>query len=891
MKKSFFKNAIFLYTCTFLLLLPVIFFPFLSEGKSFIWSPDGLDQHYPALLYYGKLLRGILSGQNFPMIDFKIGLGFDTITTMNYYVLGDPISLLTVFMTPQNSVFFYGFLILVRLYLAGISFMALMKYFKKDGVAIVLGALIYVFCGYSLYAGLRHPFFINPMIYLPLILIGVEKVFRNHKPYLLIFMVFISTISNFYFFYDLTIITVIYVVFRYVTTYKKNYKNPFTGFLLTGLKTGGYYLLGTALSSFIFIPVIYAFSLNGRTGSSPQIMYGYLYYGGFYYLKILQGMFSGGVYPGYWTVSTFSGIVVVSFAILIANKKYWKLMWIYLMVLLGLFIPAFGYIMNGLAYTANRWCFVLSLLVATTFVFTYDNIWNLGKKESKILLISVGLYGILAFIFPSGLTVKVTFFMLFMIVFFILIFQNKSFKNKIKLKTNSLVKQKTFYNIIIYIFVFLSIGFNGYGLYSGHFFGYAGEFLSKEDVETRSSEGVLTLISDIQDNSFYRVETYGDKAVNEALTVGFHDVSAYYSLMDGEVTSYLTNLEVLNQKTAYRLENLDNRTILDSLASVKYLVTTKKSTAPFGYKLMKSVQSGTEEYYLFQNSYALPLGYTYENYMLKNDFEKLSALEKQKAMMNAVILDQSSDYATKFDNNASSGIKKLDVEIIPDSKVSLENHIIDVKEAGATITLKFSANPDSENYIRFNDLYINKKMKEIINFKVRGIGGATKQVNVRSPYYNSYFGKENYLVNLGYSADGIGKAVITFPETGTFSYSNIEAYSSSMDHYVSCIEALKNGSLKNIKYSGNVIQGDTDLKNKGLMVFSIPYSKGWSAYVDGVKCQVVQANVMYMALPLSPGTHHIILKYETPYLRVGIFVSFMALVILIGIVIYRKRKY
>jgi len=75
------------------------------------------------------------------------------------------------------------------------------------------------------------------------------------------------------------------------------------------------------------------------------------------------------------------------------------------------------------------------------------------------------------------------------------------------------------------------------------------------------------------------------------------------------------------------------------------------------------------------------------------------------------------------------------------------------------------------------------------------------------------------------------------------------------------------------------------------MVFSIPYSKGWSAYVDGVKCQVVQANVMYMALPLSPGTHHIILKYETPYLRVGIFVSFMALVILIGIVIYRKRKY
>ena len=877
MKKSLLKNTYFIYTCTFLLLLPIVFFPFLSEGKSFVWDPDGIDQHYPVLLYYGKLLRGLLAGRGFPMVDFKIGLGFDTITTLNYYALGDPLALLTVFMTPQNSVFIYDLIILIRFYLAGVSFIMLMKYFKKDKLGTVLGALIYVFSGYALYAGIRHPFFMNPMIYLPLMIIGVEQVLRNKKPYLLIAMVFISTISNFYFFYDLTIIIVIYVIFRYLTFYRKDSKNIFTGLLLTGLKTGGYYLLGIALASFIFIPVIYAFSLNGRLKISPLMIYGYLNYGYKYYLTFFEGLYAGGIYPGYWTVLSFSPLVIVSLAILIGNKKYWQLQILYLLTTVGLFIPAFGYFMNGFSYTANRWCFLISLLVACTFTFTYEKLFDLGKKEKIILFLELALYGIPIFILPSILIVKAVFYTLLIVMIFMLILQLNYFKNK-----------KIASNILIYFLVFLSLGINGYEFYSKQYYNYAHEFLSKEEVIKQSSKGALTLIPSINDQSFYRIETFGDKALNEALTVGFHDVSAYYSLMDGEITSYMLENDVLSQRAAIRFDNFDNRTILDALASVKYFVTTDLSAAPYGYNLVKEESAGKKKYYLLQNSYALPLGYTYKKYMLKKDYEKLSSLEKQNAMLDSVILDQNTDYADKTDNNENSGLQKLNAKISPDSNVTLDHNIIDVKKAGATVTLDFNAKPNTETYVRIGKLKINKKVKESVNFNVKGSQGVNKQVNVRSAYYNSYFGKVNYLVNLGYSVNGENKAVITFPDAGTFSYGSIEVYNEDMSSYTNQVEALSQASLSNIKRYNNSIQGDITLDKKGVMVLSIPYSKGWSAYVDGVKKDILQANVMYMALPLEAGNHHIILKYQTPYLKAGCFVSVFAFLILIGILIYRN---
>ena len=89
---------------------------------------------------------------------------------------------------------------------------------------------------------IRHPFFLNPMIYLPLLLMGVEKIYRKEKPYLFILMVTVAAISNFYFFYMLTVAAVVYALIRF-----PEYKEA--GFFRTLGRFSGWYLLGIGLSA------------------------------------------------------------------------------------------------------------------------------------------------------------------------------------------------------------------------------------------------------------------------------------------------------------------------------------------------------------------------------------------------------------------------------------------------------------------------------------------------------------------------------------------------------------------------------------------------------------------------------------------------------------------
>ena len=73
---------------------------------------------------------------------------------------------------------------------------------------------------------------------------------------------------------------------------------------------------------------------------------------------------------------------------------------------------------------------------------------------------------------------------------------------------------------------------------------------------------------------------------------------------------------------------------------------------------------------------------------------------------------------------------------------------------------------------------------------------------------------------------------------------------------------------------------------------SIPYSKGWSATVDGQKAEILCGNYMFMAVPLTEGHHEIEFEYCSPGLKLGIAVSIASWAIfLIHIIRYRKRRY
>jgi hypothetical protein len=115
------------------------------------------------------------------------------------------------------------------------------------------------------------------------------------------------------------------------------------------------------------------------------------------------------------------------------------------------------------------------------------------------------------------------------------------------------------------------------------------------------------------------------------------------------------------------------------------------------------------------------------------------------------------------------------VKAVPDANILMSANQIGVLKEDAVMTLEFDSWPGSETYIRLEDFGISDKGSIMTNLIMSVDSGLRKKVNIRSPYNNSYFGKENYLINLGYSPDGEKTVKITFPDTINFHYGAISA--------------------------------------------------------------------------------------------------------------------
>ena len=80
-------------------------------------------------------------------------------------------------------------------------------------------------------------------------------------------------------------------------------------------------------------------------------------------------------------------------------------------------------------------------------------------------------------------------------------------------------------------------------------------------------------------------------------------------------------------------KDLNGSAALQALAGVKYYVQKNGNAdeVPYGFTAFKDK--------VFQSGNALPLGYTYDSAITRADYDMLSSLEKQQAMLQEVVLD------------------------------------------------------------------------------------------------------------------------------------------------------------------------------------------------------------------------------------------------------------
>lgn len=874
------------YTLMFLLMCIVAFLPFFTEGKSFVWGAgveDGLSQHFSALAYYGEALReffrNLLAGHpKLVMWDMSLGYGADILSTLNYYAIGDPLNLLYGFVSPKNTETMYDFMIVLRMYLAGITFIMYARKMKKRSYGTVIGALVYVFSGFCFRLGLRHPFFINPMIYFPLLCLGIEKIYQRERPYVFIFAVCVSAMSNYYFLYMLTIFAVIYAWIRF---YKYTEENKMKNFCLTILKFGMYYTLGIAMAAVILLPSVIGFLGNGRYGNGADWK-SLIVYPGKYYLLFIEnfigyGNMGSNTNAGYLPIV---GIVVL-FTLFSQRMKHKKYRAAFIASIIALILPIFGYAFNGFSYANNRWAFALSFIVALLTAEMYPRLFVMSKRQQIGIGAGIIIYTVFCIIVNAsgeeilknkGIMAACGLIAVFYIL--LLIFQRLGYDT-----------QKRIVRVSMAILLLISVGVHGYYRFDPKEYAYTQEFMDQGQAYRTLKEDNIRMLSKANDPSVYRVHAEGYRYKNYGLINHLNTISGYYSITAKCVTDTIKGYDTLGMQYADKYKGVDQRLGLLSLAGVKYITVAHNSQVAKDVSSMGDVPYGVEKLRkkgnitLYKNKYALPFAYAYDSYMTEQQYEQLNGIGKEQAMLAQIILNQH-PADKEIQHNEQRNGPDIQTISLPETRISSPKG---KKYADITVPVE----KDKETYLYFKNLVYHGKKNGDDKFILTGRKGTKgilvtqndvqQKIHIQSTFNPYYFGRKDYIVKINHQTSKAKEKVrLNFLSPGEYEFDDISLITVPKKDVLARLKERKENSMKQIQYEGNHFRGVYHAKKDQILCVTIPYSKGWKATVNGNRTKIYKANGMFMGIIMKKGTQSVKLDYETPGLKIGAWISLVA---------------
>ena len=875
-----------IYTLMFLLMCIAAFLPFFTEGKSFVWGAgieDGLSQHFSALAYYGEALReffrNLLAGHpKLVMWDMSLGYGADILSTLNYYAIGDPLNLLYGFVSPKNTETMYDFMILLRMYLAGITFIMYARKMKKRSYGTVIGALVYVFSGFCFRLGLRHPFFINPMIYFPLLCLGIEKIYQRERPYVFIFAVCVSAMSNYYFLYMLTIFAVIYAWIRFD---KYTEENKIKNFFLTILKFGMYYTLGIAMAAVILLPSVIGFLGNGRYGNGVDWK-SLIVYPGKYYLLFIEnfigyGNMGSNTNAGYLPIV---GIVVL-FTLFSQRMKHKKYRAALIASIIALILPIFGYAFNGFSYANNRWAFALSFIVALLTAEMYPRLFVMSKRQQIGIGAGIIIYTVFCIIVNAsgeeilknkGIMAACGLIAVFYIL--LLIFQRLGYD-----------AQKRTVRVSMAILLLISVGVHGYYRFDPKGYAYTQEFMDQGQAYRTLKEDNIRMLSKVNDPSVYRVHAEGYRYKNYGLINHLNTISGYYSITAKCVTDTIKGYDTLGMQYADKYKGVDQRLGLLSLAGVKYITVAHNSQVAKDVSSKGDVPYGVEKQSkkgnitLYKNKYALPFAYAYDSYMTEQQYEQLNGIGKEQAMLAQIVLNQH-PADKEIQHNEQRNDPDIQTISLPETRISSPKG---KKYADITVPVE----KDKETYLYFKNLVYHGKKNGEDNFILTGRKGTKgilvtqndiqQKIHIQSTFNPYYFGRKDYIVKINHQTSKAKEKVrLNFLSPGEYEFDDISLITVPKKDVLAKLKERKKNSMKQIQYEGNHFRGVYHAKKDQILCVTIPYSKGWKATVNGKRAKIYKANGMFMGIVMKKGTQSVKLDYETPGLKIGACISLVA---------------
>ena len=845
--KTFFRNY-WTYFISFIIPLVIMFGVYLSQG--IYWNSDTsplLGDGFHQYVIFDLNLRNILHGSDSLFYTFTSGLGLNFYALSSYY-LGSFLSPLVYFFDVSSMPDAVYLSTLLKFGLIGLStFFSLSIIFKNLPTPLRLSlSTSYALMSFTV-SQVEIKTWLDVFILIPLILTGLHLLITEKKRILYFTSLSILFIQNYYFGY----MTALFLVVWYFCQLSWNFKSrkySFLDFFLTSLLAG--------LTSFIMtLPTLFDLRTHGekltaitkiKTDAS-------------WYLDLFAKQFIGafdttkyGSIPMIF-VGLLPFILTIVFFTLKSIKFHVKLCYatLLLIIIASFYLEALDLFWQGM-HAPNMFLHRYAWIFSTLLIYISAEVLNRFKdiKLWNILFsITLLLSGYLATIyfknhysFLTKLNILLT--LEFLVVYLLLLLA----------LIKKLISPKIF-SILILIFTISEISFNASSQLNGitKEWGFASR--STYDKDIPSLEAILEYTKQ-QPDTFTRTEKLQTQTGNDSMKFNYNGISQFSSVRNRSASTTLDKLGFKSSGTNLNLRYANNTIIADSLFGISYNIS---ETYPDKYGFHPSYQK--DNLTLYKNQFALPIAFATQSLYKDVTFND-HTLDNQTQFLNQ-IAGLNEEYFYPINHHTDSG----------DNVVNLNG--TDTEDA--TISYSIEVPDNSQVYLSMTKLNFSNDKKKQVDIIVNG---EKKSFTTDNAF--TFF-------NLGYAEHKQTFDIqIKFPGNAQVSFESPTFYRLDTKKYTEAIRKIKENPVEVSSYK-NKVTVNYKVKNETSIFFTIPYDRGWSAYQNGKKIQIQQAQTGFMKIDVPEGEGTITLSFIPKGFVAGASCSLIAIIVFIFYDIQRKK--
>lgn len=846
--KTFFRNY-WTYLISFIIPLVIMFGVYLSQG--IYWNSDTsplLGDGFHQYVIFDLNLRNILHGSDSLFYTFTSGLGLNFYALSSYY-LGSFLSPLVYFFDVSSMPDAVYLSTLLKFGLIGLStFFSLSKLFKNIPAPLRLAlSTSYALMSFTV-SQLEIKTWLDVFILIPLILTGLHLLITEKKRILYFTNLSILFIQNYYFGYMTALFLVVWYFCQLSWDFKSR-KYSFLDFFLTSLLAG--------LTSFIMtLPTLFDLRTHGeklttitkiKTDAS-------------WYLDLFAKQFIGafdttkyGSIPMIF-VGLLPFILTIVFFTLKSIKFHVKLCYATLLIIIiaSFYLEALDLFWQGM-HAPNMFLHRYAWIFSTLLIYISAEVFNKVKdiKLWNVLFsITLLLSGYLATIyfknhysFLTKLNILLT--LEFLVVYLLLLL----------VLIKKLISPKIF-SILILIFTISEISFNTSSQLNGitKEWGFASR--STYDKDSPSMEAILEYIKQ-QPDTFTRTEKLQTQTGNDSMKFNYNGISQFSSVRNRSASTTLDKLGFKSSGTNLNLRYANNSIIADSLFGISYNIS---ETYPDKFGFHPSYQK--DNLTLYKNQFALPIAFATQSLYKDVTFND-HTLDNQTQFLNQIAgLNEEYFYPINYHTDSSDSVVNLNGTSTEDATI---NYSIEVPE-------------NSQVYLSMTKLNFSNDKKKQVDIIVNG---EKKSFTTDNAF--TFF-------NLGYTDHKQTFDIqVKFPGNAQVSFESPTFYRLDTKKYTEAIAKIKENPVEVQSYKNKVIV-NYKVKNETSIFFTIPYDQGWSAYQNGKKLQIQQAQTGFMKIDIPEGEGTITLSFIPKGFIAGASCSLIAIIVFI-FYDFKRKKY